>query len=69
MTEVMKYLVKYLRALGFVSVLICLILETDFSKVGESTAVGVLLYCGLLGTLIIWSVYYTYDFIKTFYTE
>lgn len=35
----------------------------------ESTTVGILLYCGVLGTLIIWSAYYTYDFIKTFHEE
>lgn len=65
----MKYVWKYVKALGFISTLICLILGTDFSKVEESTTVGILLYCALFGTLVIWSAYYTYDFIKTFHKE
>lgn len=67
MKEVMKYLGKYVKALGFISTVICVILGTDIFKLEESTTVGILLYCGVLGTLIIWSVYYTYDFIKTFH--
>lgn len=69
MTEVMKYVWKYIKALGFISALICMILGTDVSKLEESTTVGILLYCAVLGTLIIWSVYYTYDFIKAFHKE
>ena len=69
MTEVMKYVWKYIKALGFISALICVILGTDVSKLDESTTVGILLYCAVLGTLIIWSVYYTYDFIKAFHKE
>ena len=69
MTEIMKYLWKYVKALGFISALICMILGTDVSKLDESTTVGILLYCAVLGTLIIWSVYYTYDFIKAFHKE
>lgn len=49
--------------------IINMILGTDVSKLDESTTVGILLYCAVLGTLIIWSVYYTYDFIKAFYKE
>ena len=67
MKEVMKYLWKYVKALAFISTVICVILGTDVSKLEESTTVGILLYCGVLGTLIIWSAYYTYDFIKTFH--
>jgi dolichyl-phosphate-mannose--protein O-mannosyl transferase len=69
MTEVMKYVWKYIKALGFISALICMILGTDVSKLEESTTVGILLYCAVLGTLIIWSFYYTYDFIKAFHKE
>lgn len=69
MLKVMKYLWKYIKALGFISALICLILGTDVSKLEESTTAGMLLYCFLLGTFIIWSAYYTYDFIKTFHKE
>ena len=69
MTEVMKYLGKYVKALGFISALICMILATDVSKLEKSTIIGLLLYCGLLGTFIIWSIYYTYDFIKAFHKE
>lgn len=69
MTVVMKHVWKYIKALGFISALICMILGTDVSKLDESTTVGILLYCAILGTLIIWSVYYTYDFIKAFHKE
>lgn len=69
MREVMKYLGKYVKALGFISAVICVILGTDVSNLEKSTTVGMLLYCVLLGTLIIWSAYYTYDFIKTFHKE
>ena len=69
MTEVMKYLGKYVKALGFISALICMILATDVSKLEKSTIIGLLLYCVLLGTFIIWSIYYTYDFIKAFHKE
>lgn len=69
MEEVMKYVCKYVKALVFISALICLILGTDISKVEESNTIGILLYCALFGTLLIWSAYYTYDFIKTFHKE
>ena len=68
MKEVRKYLWKYVKALGFITTVICVILGTDVSKLEKST-VGILVYCGVLGTLIIWSAYYTYDFIKTFHKE
>ena len=66
MFEVLKCLGKYLRALGFVSTVICVIFGTDISKLQNSTFIVILLYCVLLGTFIIWSAYYTYDFIKDF---
>lgn len=69
MTEIVEYLWKYVKALGFISALICVILGIDVSELEESTTAGMLLYCFLLGSLIIQSVCYTYDFIKTFYKE
>lgn len=69
MKEIMKLLLLYVKALGFVSAVICVILGTDVSKLEEATTGEILLYCGVLGTLIIWSIYYIYDFIKAFHKE
>ena len=69
MKDIMKYLWKYAKALILISAVICVILGTDFSALEKSTTVILLLYCAILGNLIIWSIYYIYDFIKTFHKE
>lgn len=69
MKYVWKYVWKYVKALGFISTVICVILGTDVSKLEHAKTYEILLYCALLGTLIIWSIYYIYDFIKAFHKE
>ena len=60
-------IITYLKALGFLCTTICFVFGVDYQLL--NTSKNIVIYCLILGNLLIWSFYYCHRFYDALWSK